>query len=158
MIVGSQFFLLPIAWGFVGVVTPISGRRQIPLRLQGWWGNQNNDATSLKPSTTNSVEDEIVALEKEVVYTTQAELDLQNVNRAVTSALSKNPTAQESSAIAPQWSIALAGGLSMGSIVFVLTQSIALGLVASLGVFFVASRNPVEEDDPAGAVARTVRP
>ena len=138
-------------------------------RLQGWWGGQDS-GNALPPSLeekSTPVEDEITALEREVLYSTQAELDRRSVNRAVTNALLDPSTRSASTAVqGTKWSIALAGGLSMGSIVFVLcvggagfswTQSILVGVLASLGIGFVASRNPLEEDDSAGAVARTVR-
>ena len=96
-----------------------------------------------------------------MLYTTQAELDRKNVKRAVTKALLVDPSTQPATTTPGQgttkWSIALAGGISLGTIVFVLSQSIVLGVLASIGIGFVASRNPLEEDDTAGAVARTVR-
>ena len=136
-------------------------------RIQGWWGGQDNSDAPTTPSLEQQSEEEISALEREVLYSTQAELDRRSVNRAVTNALLDPSAKAETTAVqGSKWSIALAGGLSMGSIVFVLvggagfsgTQSILVGILASLGIGFVASRNPLEEEDSAGAVARTVRP
>ena len=131
--------------------------RALPV-LQGWWWDVKSNLPALEPSreeeetTKNSVvEDEIKALEKQVLYSTQAELDLLYAKRALTAADTDTTTA-----MAPQWSIALAGGASAGFFVFILTQNIILGAVATLFIGIVASRDPVHEDDPAGAVARTV--
>lgn len=165
-------------WGFVSITQ--RAVREHPIRLNGWWGNdqEKNATPSLQPPSTiekkqkkSPMQAEIDSLEKEVLYNTQAELDRQNVNRAVTSAFAKSDSStsaqsfkqsatssvlRNASVMAPQWSIAVAGGISLGSVVFFLTQNIVLGLATCVGIGYLGSRDPLEEEDPAGAVARTV--
>ena len=136
-----------------------SGKGNSLVRRQS---QQENDATSfwgrLKPRsiTNTSVSNEdMLALEKEVLSRTQAELDLRAVKQALLEA-DGPANKRQSSVTAPQWTIAAAASITIGSLVFILTQNILFGIVASIGIGFVASRDPIEEVDAAGALARTV--
>lgn len=100
-------------------------------------------------------ENEMFLIEKEVVANVQAQVDKKETMRAIATALSE-PIKEPQSNVTPQWAIAVAASAAAGTASFFVVQNFAIGALVALGVGFVASRNPVEEADSAGAIARTV--
>lgn len=108
------------------------------------------------PERSNRIDDdEMLLLEEEVISSVQAQVDQKNAKRAVVNALS-DPSPAQVSRTTPQWAAAIAAGIAAGSISFFTLHNAALGVIVALGVGVVASRNPMEEQDAAGAIARTV--
>lgn len=95
--------------------------------------------------------DEMVLLEKQVQASAQAQIDRTNAKKAIL-----DPYPQQQALVPPPWAAAVAASVASGSVAFFTLQSLPLAVIAALGVAFVASRNPLEEKDNLGAVARTV--
>jgi hypothetical protein len=98
-------------------------------------------------------EDSMERIEQEVLASAQARVDLENVNRALQQALADD---ERRKAVNDQRAIALAAGTTSGVLISVLSHTLFLAAMAFGGVAFLASRDPTEEDSPAGAVARIV--
>ena len=97
---------------------------------------------------------DIFSLEKEVLSSVQAQVDRANAKRALVSALSDD--SELSRTTTPPWAAAIAAAAIAGSISFFTFQNALLGAIVAMSVGFVASRNPVEEEDAVGSIARTV--
>lgn len=93
----------------------------------------------------------MLALERDVMETTKARLDLKRVNDAFLE--------DDDDAIGPidAWKVALAAGLvtSFACNAFLL-HSLVLSSIAGVIVFVLANGDPLEEDSVAGALARVV--
>jgi Flp pilus assembly protein TadB len=100
-------------------------------------------------------DDSIERIEQEVLASAQARVDLDSVNRALQEALADDE--RRKAAVNDQRAISLAAGTASGVLVFVLSHTLFLSIIAFAGVAFLAGRDPTEEDSPAGAVARIVR-
>ncbi|KAI2491729.1 hypothetical protein MHU86_22838 [Fragilaria crotonensis] len=94
--------------------------------------------------------DEMLALEREVIESTKAKLDLKRINDAFL---------EEDDMIGPNdaWKVALAAALvaSVASNTL-LFHSLVLSSTVGMVVFFVANGDPLEEDSVAGSLARVV--
>ncbi|CAB9521461.1 expressed unknown protein [Seminavis robusta] len=125
-------------------------RRSSVVVLHDWgWG----PGQSRPPALDNNInrqppvvaDDDIFVVEQQVRASAQARVDQASVTRAVE---------QVSPPVVSTWSISVAAGVAAGIACLVATQSLVLAGMATAGIAFVASRNPTEEDNPVGAIAR----
>lgn len=97
-------------------------------------------------------------LEQEVFASTRAKMDVQRVKQTITDQAAPSPAdadPQKTAIMAAQWKISLAAA-SFASTSFLIATHSSLpvtGVVFAL-VFFVANKDPLEEEGAAGALAR----
>jgi hypothetical protein len=116
---------------------------------------RNEMSGSMRRMTKDEIwESEIGALEKEVVASTKAKLDLKRVTQALDANTSSNEDPEKTAILAEPWKIATAAAIAASSFAFVTTSSYFVSLLALIGVFLVASGDPVDEQGAFGAFAR----
>lgn len=121
------------------------------------WFDRKKDESGGNP-------DDMLSLERQVRSDVQARVDQQNLDRALTSFIStdtiQSPSTQQQQQRQrlgqSQFAVAVASGVAAGAASFVATHSLVTALMASLGVYYVAARDPVTEDDLAGSAARII--
>lgn len=150
--------LILLVGGAVGFSGPIAGcsteARQRPFWKKPLQLSLFNGFGFDKGFNKEDSDDEMLMMEKEVVASAQAKVDKQTARKALTTALSDGSPARTQAT--PQWAAALAASVAAGVASFLALHNIAVGLVVAASVGFVANRNPLEEEDSAGAIARTV--
>ena len=93
----------------------------------------------------------MAAIEREVLESTRAKLDLQRVTRTL---LDDDP--ESSQPLVRGWQVAVAAGSAGGITTFVLFHNLLLSGIVCVSIFFAANGDPMEEDSAAGALARIV--
>jgi hypothetical protein len=125
------------------------------IRLRTGFEYRNAMSGSLRWMTKiGRSELEIVALEKEVFASTKAELDLKRVTQALDANISSNEDPEKTAILAEPWKISTAAAIAASSFAFVTTNSYFVSLLALIGVFLLASGDPVDEQGAFGAFAR----
>jgi hypothetical protein len=97
---------------------------------------------------------DINALEKEVVASTQAKLDLKRVTDALGVNVSPNTDPEKTAMLEAPWRTALAAAFAASTISLLATNNPTASTVAFIGVFFLANRDPMDEEGAFGAFAR----
>jgi hypothetical protein len=101
-----------------------------------------------------TIEKEIAALEKEVMESTRAKLDLQRVTRSL---LDEDDSESDYASVPLEgWKVALAAAsvVALGS--FFIFHDALISAVVLTAIFLVANGDPLEEDTLAGALARLI--
>ena len=95
---------------------------------------------------------EMLALERDVMESTKARLDLKRINDAFL-----EEDNQQGPIDAAAWKVALAAGLASAFAAnMLLLHNLILSFIVCVAVFVVANGDPLEEDSIAGALARVV--
>jgi hypothetical protein len=105
-------------------------------------------------STKNISVDALLEVEKEVIASTQAKLDLKRVTSAFDVRESSEIDPEKVAILAEPWKIAMAAAIAVSLLAFTIMGSTFLSVVTFIGVFFLANGDPLEEEGVAGSFAR----
>jgi hypothetical protein len=105
-------------------------------------------------TTKNYGVDALLEVEKEVIASTQAKLDLKRVTSALDVRESSEIDPEKAAILAEPWKVAMAAAIAVSLLAFTSTGSTFLSVVTFLGVFFLANGDPLEEEGVAGSFAR----
>mmetsp|Transcript_493 Transcript_493/g.813 ORF Transcript_493/g.813 Transcript_493/m.813 type:complete len:270 (+) Transcript_493:55-864(+) len=123
---------------------------------------RENSALSRSVSTSSNSrdDDDIFALEQDVIESTRARMDMKRVQEAFLEEDTYDynyGNVQERGGAVESWKVALSAGIVSSVFAnFLLLHSFILSSLVCAGVFFVANGDPLEEDSVAGALARVV--
>eukprot|EP00980_Cylindrotheca_fusiformis_P030982 scaffold25694_cov127-Cylindrotheca_fusiformis.AAC.13 len=111
------------------------------------------DFRQMEKLSTSPSDDGLLDLENRVRALAQERLDLKRVSEA----LEVKPRIDEyspSSTLSSRWQIALSSAIVSSAVVFATTQSKAASGSVFVAIFFMANRDPIEEEGAVGASAR----
>lgn len=115
----------------------------------------NKNLRLMTKKGTNEME--ILALEKEVVASTKADLDLKRVTQALEVNTSSSEGPEQLAMLAAPWKVSLAAAISVSAFVFAATNSYIVALPVLVGVFLLGNGDPLKEETGAfGALTRLV--
>eukprot|EP00548_Thalassiothrix_antarctica_P020632 CAMPEP_0194185458 /NCGR_PEP_ID=MMETSP0154-20130528/42815_1 /TAXON_ID=1049557 /ORGANISM="Thalassiothrix antarctica, Strain L6-D1" /LENGTH=217 /DNA_ID=CAMNT_0038903811 /DNA_START=71 /DNA_END=721 /DNA_ORIENTATION=+ len=130
------FHFLPLTSAFQSPVSPIKVVNRVSL------GGSSNTPPS---------EEEIVAMEKEVLAGTRARLDIRSINESFL-----DEEKEQKKSLLDTWKVALAAGLMSSAATGLLFHSIFISIFACVATTAIAIGDPVSEQSPAGALARVL--
>ena len=97
---------------------------------------------------------DMASLEREVRASAKVRMDMDRVNRVLTE-VDGDP--KKTVLHSDDWKVALAAAIAAAAAVDIVTKSLFLAGVSSIGVFFIANQNPINEGDGIeGPLARAV--
>ena len=113
-------------------------------------------ASPPKASSSNSVEEEIAKLEQQVLTSAQAQMDYNQITRALLGNSASNDDADDAYQPMPNWQIALTASTMTAALSFVLFSNLYVSLFVLISIFVVANTDPIHEnnDNVVGPLAR----
>ena len=110
----------------------------------------------LEMSTISRFDSDIAAMEKEVVASTKANIDLKRVTDALDSSTDLESDPETAAILAEPWKISAAAAVTASCAAFYVTNNAIVSAIALVGVFFAANGDPVEQDGIVGPSARVL--
>lgn len=130
--------------------------RVLGFQNQAFIGSKRSQASLELAASPSKEDNELSMLERQVKGSVQAQMDLKRVSEALDLTPSNIESSDSTANIAPRWQIALASAIFCSVSTEILLQSTIFSIAIFVATFFLAIRDPMEEEGAAGAGARLV--